>query len=262
MARRRPSPGRARLLDRLANAWAPEDRFVPEALRESSIVGMQLLYDSSNYVYLVAMEHSVHGSGVGVYKPAAGAQPLSDFDYTTLHRREVAAYELSVLLGWRFVPPVVEREGPQGIGSVQLFIAHEAEQHYFNLRDDPQYHAQFQRIAAFDLIANNADRKGGHLLRDAAGQIWGIDNALCFHRQEKMRTVIWDFAGVTLDEAWVADMQRARDSLAAADEASQPLRALLSRGEVAALVERCDALIAYPVLPEMYPWRCVPWPLL
>ncbi len=260
--RRRPRLGRAFMPNLLTNGWAPDDAFVLDALRDSVVTELELLYDSSNYVFLAVLEHPEHGAGVAVYKPAAGAQPLSDFAYTSLHRREVAAYELSRLLGWSFVPPVVERDGPKGIGSMQLYIAHDPEQHYFNVRSDPRYREQFMRIAAFDLVANNGDRKGGHLLPDADGSIWGIDNALCFHRHEKLRTVIWDFAGETLPDALVADLDRVRGCLLTADEASGAFRALLAPGELDAFIQRCAALIAYPVLPEMYPWRCVPWPLI
>lgn len=246
----------------LVNGWSPDDAYVVAALREAEFGPLRLIYDSSNYVFLAELIHSAHGAGLGVYKPAAGEQPLHDFPDGTLHAREVAAYELSLLLGWPIVPPTVAREGPQGPGSLQLFIEHDPACHYFALRGDRAYREQFARFAAFDLIANNADRKGGHLLLDARGRLWGIDNGLCFHRVDKLRTVVWDFAGTVLAQPWVADIERVRAGLAARDESTAALRACLRREEVAALERRCAALVSHPVLPEMYPWRCVPWPLI
>ena len=118
------------------------------------------------------------------------------------------------------------------------------------------------RFAAFDLVANNADRKGGHLLLDAAGRLWGIDQALCFHPREKLRTVIWDFAGEELPAPWRRDLARARDALRGGGEAAAPLLALLGGEEAGALIARIEGLLADPVLPGMYPWRCVPWPMI
>ena len=246
----------------LTNAWSPDDAHILDTLREASVGQLRLLYDSSNYVFLAELEHPEHGTGLGVYKPQRGERPLSDFTYGTLHHREVAAYELARLLGWPMVPPTVEREGPEGLGSMQLFIEHDPAEHFFALRDREDLHEQFIRMAAFDLVANNADRKGGHILLAARGRVWGIDQALCFHRHEKLRTVIWDFAGAELPEQWRADLERAHDAMRDRDASSEPLRAFLTDAEVDAFVERTAQLLAYPVLPEMYPWRCVPWPMI
>ncbi len=232
----------------LTNAWTPDDAHVLESLREAEVGRLQLLYDSSNYVFLAELEHPEHGPGLGVYKPQRGERPLADFPHGSLYRREVGTYELSRLLGWEIVPPTVERDGPEGLGSMQLFIAHDPDEHYFALRDRTDLHEQMMRFAAFDLVANNADRKGGHLLLDAEARLWGIDNALCLHRQEKLRTVIWDFATEELPERWQLDLRRVHDCLRV--------------GELEALLERTSKLLAHPVLPEMYPWRCVPWPMI
>jgi uncharacterized repeat protein (TIGR03843 family) len=220
------------------------------------------VYDSSNYVFRASLAHARYGEGLAIYKPAAGEAPLSDFPYGSLHRREVAAFEFARLLGWNIVPPVVERDGPRGIGSMQLFIEHESQQHYFKLRGNDVYRAQFVRLAVFDLVANNADRKGGHILLDPRGRIWAIDNALSFHRVDKLRTVIWDFAGTPVPEALLADVERVQGCIEVEDQATDALRALLHPAEMAALLKRCAAVRSAPVLPEMYPWRCVPWPLV
>ena len=246
----------------LTNDWAPDDADVLDRLREADVGELQLLYDSSNYVFLAELDHPTHGAGRGVYKPQRGERPLADFPYGSLYSREVASYELSRLLGWEIVPPTVEREGPEGLGSLQLFIVHDPAEHYFALRERADLHEQMMRFAAFDLVANNADRKGGHLLLDAGGRLWGIDNALCFHRQEKLRTVIWDFAGAELPEQWQLDLRRLRDCLRDHEASTTAFVAHLRDGEAEALLERTSKLLAHPVLPEMYPWRCVPWPMI
>jgi len=241
--------------------WDPGDPRVEDALREAAIETLHLTPNSSNYVYVAELSHPDLGAGLGVYKPERGEQPLWDFP-DGLYRREIAAFEFSRLLGWNIVPPTVEVLGPHGIGSLQLFIEHDTHQHYFTLREEDTYDEQFVRFAVFDLIANNADRKAGALLLDSTGHIWGIDNALCFNAEPKLRTVIWDYAGTKIPAPWLADVARACAALA---EASAPAQALLARidaEEREALIERCRALLAAPVLPEMYPWRCTPWPLI
>ena len=246
----------------LSNAWSVDASYAVEALRDAEVLELRHIYDASNYVFLATLRHPQHGEGLGVYKPARGERPLHDFPYGSLHGREVAAYELASLLGWPIIPPTVERDGPQGTGSMQLFIEHDPSEHYFGFREDESLREQLVRFAAFDLMANNADRKGGHLLRDPKGRLWGIDNGLCFNRYQKVRTVIWDFSDTTLPEEWVADIGRVRGCLDAADESSASLRACLSPAEVAALVQRCAGLAEAPLLPEMFAYRCVPWPLI
>ena len=250
------------MLQGVTNRWSPDDTYVLDALSGAEVRDLELLYDSSNYVFLASLVHPEYGEAFGVYKPVSGEAPLSDFPYGTLHRREVAAYELSCLLGWQMVPPVVEREGARGIGSMQLYIEHDPARHYFALRGEEAYREQLVRLAVFDLVTNNADRKGGHILEDGRGRLWGIDNALCFHRVDKLRTVVWDFAGTLVPGALLADIERVTRCLQSEDASTATLRSLLHPAEVAAFVRRSAALLAQPVLPEMYPWRCVPWPLI
>ena len=192
-----------------------------------------------------------------VYKPGRGERPLWDFP-DGLYRREVAAYELSEALGWGFVPPTVEVEdGPLGPGSLQLFIDADFEQHYFTLLEEEQHHPVLRRIAAFDVLANNADRKGGHCLIDAAGRIWGIDHGLCFHVQPKLRTVIWDFAGQRIPEPDLADIARLAD-----DELPAALEGLLHPEEARALRARARQLSEAKRFPEPWSDRPYPWPLV
>lgn len=246
----------------LTNAWTVDDAHTLDSLRDAEVGELRQVYGASNYVFLATLTHEEHGEGLGIYKPARGERPLHDFPSGTLHSREVAAYEFSRLLGWEIVPPTVEREGPEGVGSMQLFIEHDPSEHYFTFRDREQFAQQLVLIAAFDLLSNNADRKGGALLLGDGGRLWCIDNGLCFHEYRKLRTVVWDFAGTVLPPERVEDIERVRDCIAAGDESAEALRRCLSEAEHEALVERCDELAASPVLPEMFAYRCVPWPLV
>ena len=141
----------------------------------------------------------------GIYKPEAGERPLHDFD-PGLHARELAAFELSEWLGWHLVPPtVVRHDAPVGVGSVQWFVENDGE-HYFTLLEQrPETHDQLRRMALFDVITNNTDRKGGHVLCDADGHLWGIDHGLCFGTHARLRTVIWDFAGEAIAPALLGE---------------------------------------------------------
>lgn len=130
-----------------------------------------------------------------VYKPEAGERPLSDFE-RGLYRRERAACLLRESLGWGLVPlTVIRDDSPLGIGSLQWFIECDFQEHYFTLyQDAPETHRELARVALFDYVANNTDRKSGHVLRGDDGRIWGIDHELCFSAAFKLRTVIWDSA--------------------------------------------------------------------
>ncbi len=155
---------------------------------------------SSNYTFLV--EATLGDVTLpGVYKPGRGERPLWDFP-TGLYLRERAAYLLSEALGWRLVPETVVRDGPLGVGSVQRFVPADFREHYFTLLERPEHRAALQAIAAFDLVANNADRKAGHVLLSTDGHIWGCDHGLTFNVENKLRTVIWEFGGTALAASW------------------------------------------------------------
>ncbi|GAB4328135.1 MAG: SCO1664 family protein [Dehalococcoidia bacterium] len=231
-------------------------------LREAEFEESRLLWSSSNYVYLATLCADGGQQLAAIYKPEAGETPLWDFPMGTLYRREVAAYELAKLLGWFFVPPTVVREGPQGVGSVQLFVHHDRRAHYFEQRDIPGLVPQLQRIAVFDFVANNADRKGGHFLLDTAGRIWGIDHGLCFHTDYKMRTVAWDWAEEPIPDEWLDDVARVADLLERHDDLTAPFRSLLSAREVDGTIERARRLLRTRVFPSPGPHRSYPWPLV
>ncbi len=200
---------------------------------------------SSNGTYLVTVTADELPPMVAVYKPGRAERPLWDFP-DGLFRREVAAYELSEALGWGFVPATLERaDGPSGRAPLQMFVDADFEQHYFTLMEEERHHAALKRMATFDLLANNADRKGGHCLLDAEGRIWGIDHGLCFHTQPKLRTVIWDFAGEELGGDDSADIERF-----VAAGLPESLRRMLHQDEGRALTARAEGLLRRGRLPE------------
>ena len=210
---------------------------------------------SSNRTFLVTV--SLDGIDLpAIYKPGRGERPLWDFP-SGLYQREVAAYVLSEALGWGLVPETVLREeAPLGSGSVQRFVDADFEQHYFTLLEDPAHHAALRTMAAFDVVANNADRKGGHCLIDTAGHVWGIDHGVCFHMQPKLRTVIWDFGGEPLPEGVLDDVRRL------AGCPPDGLAPLLSEAECTAVAKRAAALVRLGVFPDPGGERPYPWPLV
>ena len=212
---------------------------------------------SSNNTFLVTVAGGDQAQVPAIYKPGRGERPLWDFP-DGLYRREVAAFELAESLGWRFVPPTVEvGDGPFGPGSLQLYVDADFEQHYFTLLEEPNHHRMLKRMATFDVLANNADRKGGHCLIDREGHVWGIDHGLCFHVQPKLRTVIWDFAGEPLEPEDRADVERWLGC-----GLSARLNELLHPEEGRALQKRARHLLDEGCLPEPWSDRPYPWPLV
>lgn len=216
---------------------------------------------SSNYTFLVTVGRAGEGEPLaGVYKPARGERPLWDFSPASLAHRETAAYLVSEALGWHIVPPTVYRpDGPFGEGSLQLFIGHDPEHHYFRFSSEEK--RELGRVVLFDLVVNNADRKGGHLIVDERGKIWLIDHGICFHEEDKMRTVIWDFAGKTIPQRLRTDVARFMEGLSGPDEMYPDLRPHLTEGEISALHRRAShwsKARRYPYPPEDR--RAFPYP--
>lgn len=211
---------------------------------------------SSNATLLVDLtlddEH-----GLAIYKPAQGERPLWDFP-SGLFKREVAAFELDVALGWDLVPPTVLRDdAPFGVGSVQQFVHGDVEQHYFTFLEDEAHHPQLQRLCAFDILANATDRKGGHVLVDEDGHLWAIDNGLSFHQEFKLRTVVWDFSGQPIPDDVLADIDAFLDA-----DLPQSLADLLDPFERDALRIRGRALLQHGCFPVDASGRAYPWPLV
>ena len=211
--------------------------------------------NSSNATLLVNVtcgEESVRA----VYKPGRGERPLWDFP-PGLYRREVAAYELSRSLGWHQVPCTVLRDGPYDEGSVQLFVDFEPGEHYFSIHESrPDLHDDLRRMAVFDIIANNTDRKGGHVLLGTDGNVWGIDHGVCFSDDFKLRTVIWEFAGEDIPDAMLEPVS------ALAAQPPSAITDMLSAPEEDAMMERIEWLLENRVLPAPGSRYEYPWPIL
>lgn len=211
---------------------------------------------SSNATFLCNL--TVEGELVGqaIYKPLRGERPLWDFE-PGLHRREVAAYLLSEAMGLGIVPPTVLRDGPLGEGSLQWYVNADHQQHYFTLFEQrPDLHDAMQSFALFDFVANNTDRKSGHILIDEHDRLWGIDHGLCFSAEFKLRTVVWEFS----DQPVPAHLVSAAAALC--DAVPLQVAALLSDDEVEALRERADWVVDHPVFPADPTGRRYPWPLV
>ncbi len=240
----------------------PDDGHVPlsreDAVRLLSDGTMELLGlmpGASNYTFLAEVCDAA-SSFLAIYKPRRGEAPLWDFPDGTLCNREVAAYLLAESLGWPDVPPTVLRDGPHGPGAVQLFVESDPEQHYFTLRRTRL--ADFATVAAFDVVANNADRKSGHCLVDPEGRIWLIDHGVCFHREPKLRTVIWEFAGSEIREDLRERLREVAQELREGD-LRRSMLPLLSGSEVDAAARRAERLARVgryprPTGPRPYPW--------
>ena len=210
---------------------------------------------SSNATYLVDVCRDGEAAKA-IYKPMRGERPLWDFE-PGLHRRELAAYLLSEAMGVDLVPPTVIRDGPFGEGSVQWYVDADHEQHYFTLQEAREdLHPVFRTFAVFDIVANNTDRKSGHVLIDRDDHLWGIDHGLCFAADFKLRTVIWEFAGDPVPDDLVAAVRRIAES--------PPLEVatLLDDDEVAAMQERAQWIVDHPILPADRSGRRYPWPLV
>lgn len=214
---------------------------------------------SSNYSFLVNVQDK-DLTCVAVYKPQRGERPLWDFPDGTLCLREYAAFVVSQALGWGLVPPTVLREGPYGLGSFQLYVDADPDDHFFNLREE--YPTDFQRVAVFDALVNNADRKGGHCLRDHQGHIWCIDHGLTFNAQPKLRTVIWDYAGQPIPPDLLDDLWELKAQLTDSTEMRSVLERLLSPREMKRLQKRLNLLLEAGCFPQPGPGRSVPWPLI
>jgi uncharacterized repeat protein (TIGR03843 family) len=232
---------------------------VPDALwllRDGTLDVEGRLYDASNATLFCTV--TLDGVTTAcVHKPVAGERPLWDFPDGTLAAREVAAYVVSEALGWDIVPPTVMRDGPFGVGMCQLWIDIDETVDVAALaRGD---HPQLRRMAVYDAVVNNADRKGGHLLPTVDGHVFGVDHGVCFSIDDKLRTILWRWRGKRLTDEAIDALSGLRAQLEG--DLGAQLRALLDLDEVGATVMRVDRLLAtcrHPLPSD--DWPPVPWP--
>ena len=233
---------------------------IENRLANWSINGIGLHPGGSNYVFVVRLAEDDEEI-FGIYKPAAGERPLRDFPYGTLHNREWAAYILADALGWPAVPPTVVRDGPHGVGSVQLFIDADFTKHYFNLRDERL--DDYIPVAMFDVLINNADRKGGACLLDGDDHIWAVDHGLTFNPMARRRTVMFEFNGTPYPEELLKSVENLMRTL---DDAGSDLRDKLSGAldepEIDSLIRRGTEMVESRTFPHLDPDWNVPWPMI
>lgn len=235
-----------------------EKSWYQSALQDGDLDLQGQFLHGSNYTFFgkVTYQNQVLQA---VYKPTRGEQPLWDFPAGTLAKREVAAYLVSEALGWELVPPTVyRRKAELGPGSLQLFIKHDPNYHYFTLNTADR--DRLRPVALFDILVNNADRKGGHVIFDPTGHLWLIDHGICFHVEDKLRTVIWDFSGEPFDASLLAAVARLEEQLQAVQDTLPELPRMLRLSEIRALQRRCRYVVETGCFPEpgthrrMYPW--------
>ncbi|HTQ20627.1 SCO1664 family protein [Mycobacterium sp.] len=264
-----------------------------EVLRDGELTVLGRIRSASNATFLCEStlgERSVHC----VYKPVSGEQPLWDFPDGTLAGRELGAYLVSTELAWNIVPYTIIRHGPAGPGMLQLWVEQPgdtvdtaaSEPHpgpdlvdlFPAGRREPGYlpvlraydyagdevilmHAddiRLWRMAVFDVLINNADRKGGHVLRDLDGHVYGVDHGVCLHVDNKLRTVLWGWAGKPIDDDTLQDVAALADALSGS--LADGLAGHITRKEIAALHRRAQALLDNPVMPGPNRHRAIPWP--
>ena len=236
------------------------DPAIPPALATGRLRLLGLLPGSSNYTFLVAADDPGGGDELlAVYKPRRGERPLWDFPDGTLCLREVAAFVVARALGWPRVPPTVLRDGPHGLGATQVFVDADPEQHYFTLQ---RAHVDvFRDLALFDVVANNADRKAGHCLLAADGGIVAIDHGLCFHEEDKLRTVIWEFTDEPIPRDRLNDLRALSDAACRGDgPLRRSLNELLAPEEIDAMTGRIEGLLRSGRFPGPGDERPYPWP--
>lgn len=231
-----------------------------QLLSTGGVEVLGLLPYSSNYTFLA----KVTGEGaetLAVLKPRRGETPLWDFPHGTLAAREVAAYQVSLGSGWDLVPPTVLREDtPLGDGSLQLFVKHDPERHYFVLTEEGD--RDLRTFAALDVVINNADRKGGHVIEDEAGRLWAVDHGVSFNVEPKLRTVIWSYAEQAIGEEAERGLRRLERGLEPGSALRERLDELLAPEEVMATRDRIQSLLASGIFPPPGAERPLPWPLV
>jgi hypothetical protein len=241
----------------------PDEVAVPDVVRllEQGKLDVEGLVPwGSNYTFLAQVKDGP-AEAYAIYKPRKGERPLWDFPRGSLCQRERAAYLVSEGLRWGLVPPTVLRQGPQGYGSVQYYVEHDPQRHYLTF--EGQYPTPLRKIALFDILINNADRKSGHVLLGLNGRLWAIDHGICFHEEYKLRSVIWEFAGEAVPPDLLADLTQFQVCLCnGGDEWYKQLAALLAPVEMEAMKRRLGRLIDTAIFPHPGSGRHYPWPLV
>ncbi|MGW8795144.1 SCO1664 family protein [Streptomyces griseorubens] len=260
------------------------DPAAAELLARGELTVRGRIREASNAALYCTVTHEDREAAC-VYKPVAGERPLWDFPDGTLAGREVAAYEVSRATGWDLVPPTVLRDGPYGEGMCQLWIETAPGAELLALVDgeepEPGWKAigfaeagegrtallvhadddRLRRLSVLDAVINNADRKGGHLLPTADGRLYGIDHGVTFNTENKLRTLLWGWAGEPLPEEALDVLKGLRDALTPSGPLTAALTPLITPAEIGATRARVDALLTSGTHPEPgTDWPAIPWP--
>ncbi len=222
------------------------------------MLSYELIPWGSNYTFLATLSHGEEPEALGVYKPRRGEAPLWDFPDGTLYRRERAAYIACQALGWDFIPLTVIRDGPEGVGSMQLFVETDGSPHRPQLAD--AHRGQLARIALYDLVTNNADRKAGHCLVGTDGKIWGIDHGLTFHTDPKLRSALWEFYQEPIPPALLQDVRALLESPERRAALEAELEDLLARAEVHTFFARAERVVEAGAYGSVTAYRRRSWP--
>lgn len=229
-------------------------------LSEWEVDAIGLHPDGSNYVFVIRLSDG-DSEIYAIYKPSSGERPLRDFPYGTLHNREWAAYRVATTLGWPNVPPTVIRDGPHGVGSVQLYVDADFSRHYFNERDSKL--TQYEPVAVFDVLINNADRKGGACLIDANEEVWAVDHGLTFNPLARRRSVMFEFNAMPYSETHLASLDNLSGELRSTESRlASELKLVLDGHEFDSLISRCDEMTESGHFPTLDPNYNVPWPMV
>ncbi|MFL2639982.1 MAG: SCO1664 family protein [Dehalococcoidia bacterium] len=228
-----------------------------QILEQGDFLDVKEIYDGTNRVFDTLIGTPAENVRA-IYKPKSGEAPLYDFPRGTLFQREHASYLVSEALSWDIVPTTTIRTGPYGIGSVQEYIDHDSNSTYIELKKTHEY--RLQEFAVFDIITNNADRKGTHFLLDQNDQIWGIDHGLTFSTDYKLRTVVWDFIGDSIPDKIIRDLKTIDERISTGSSLFSSINQLIDKDELAALKDRISLLIDLQIFPFPGSGRNVPWP--
>ena len=255
-----------------------------ELLADGELTARGRIRDASNTALYCTISYDGRDAAC-IYKPIAGERPLWDFPHGTLAQREVAAYEVSEATGWGLVPPTVLRDGPYGQGMCQLWIEGQPGAELLALVDGEEpdegwkaiglaevaegrtallVHAddeRLRRLAVLDAVINNADRKGGHLLPADEGRLYGIDHGVTFNTENKLRTLLWGWAGDPLTAEAIEVLKGLKEGLTAGGVLATRLDRLITPAELDATRARVDALLESGRHPEPGgEWPAIPWP--
>ena len=245
---------------KLENVIDPPSLIAKQILESAEIISGGQLLLGSNSTFLVNLDADDGKIMRAIYKPKIGEKPLHDYPKQTLYRREYATYLMSRFLGWPNIPLTVVREGPLGVGTLQSFINFDPNKNYFTLREKRL--EELVVVALFDLIVNNGDRKAGHFLEDITGKIWSIDHGLTFHKDFKLRTVMFEYCGSSFPKELIDDIKNLASQLESKDTQHKILADQISDVEIDALISRLLFIIENPEHPVLDPYIDVPWPLV